>query len=146
MNRRAPLAFSAAQHTARAPGESQALRQIHWQTPVDLSPQYSGSSLLVHYGSPLVTAGNTLIVPVKTGETGGFRVEARAATDGSLQWSLPSDYLLPPHDWTLVFGPADDEVQQLLRSSVRRRSGDGGSWGRLVTCPGHVGKLPHVSI
>ena len=95
-----------AQHTARAPAAAQDLRQIHWQTPVDLLPQYSGSDLLIHYGSPLVTAANTVIVPVKTGETGGFRVEARNGADGSLEWSLPSDYILPEHNWTPVFGPA----------------------------------------
>jgi hypothetical protein len=41
-----------AQHTAQSPVRSQALNHIHWQTPVDLLPQYSGSDLLIHYGSP----------------------------------------------------------------------------------------------
>jgi hypothetical protein len=93
------------QHTALSPAKSQNLTQIRWQTPVDLHPQYSGGELLIHYGSPLVTSLNTVIVPVKTGAGGGFRVDAHAAADGSLKWSLPSDYILPPHDWTPVFGP-----------------------------------------
>ena len=67
------------QHTANSPVASQALQAIHWQTPVDLDPQYSGNDLLIHYGSPLVTAANTVIVPVKTGTTGGFEVEASTA-------------------------------------------------------------------
>ena len=95
-----------AQHTALSPTASQALNQIHWQTPVDLQPQYSGNDLLIHYGSPLITAANTVIVPVKTGATGGFRVEARAGSDGALKWSSTTDYILPPHNWTPVFGPA----------------------------------------
>jgi hypothetical protein len=94
-----------AQHTAVSPVRAQALRRIRWQTPVDLDPQYSGSDLLIHYGSPLVTAANTVIVPVKTGVEGNFRVEARSGADGSLIWALPSDYTLPPHDWIPVFGP-----------------------------------------
>jgi glucose/arabinose dehydrogenase len=64
------------QHTAVSPYASQALQSVAWQTPVDLNPQYTSSgTLLIHYGSPLVTAANTVIVPVKTGATGGFRVE-----------------------------------------------------------------------
>src|SRR5262245_45616019 len=42
------------QHTAISSVASQPLNQIRWQTPVDLSPQYTGSSLLIHYGSPLI--------------------------------------------------------------------------------------------
>jgi uncharacterized protein (TIGR03437 family) len=94
------------EHTAlslNAP--SQPLNRIHWQTPVDLNPQYTGGELLIHYGSPLVTPGNTVIVPVKTGASGGFRVEAHAASDGSLQWMMTTDYVLPPHDWVPEFSP-----------------------------------------
>ena len=94
-----------AQHTAQSITHSQALSGIHWHTPVDLAPQLTGGELLIHYGSPLVTGGNTVIVPVKTGPSGGFRVEARAAADGTLQWSMPTDYILPPSGWTPEFGP-----------------------------------------
>jgi hypothetical protein len=73
---------------------------------VDLQPQYSGNDLLIHYGSPLITAANTVIVPVKTGATEGFQVEARGGSNGALKWSLTTDYVLPPHHWTPVFGPA----------------------------------------
>jgi hypothetical protein len=60
-----------AQHTAQSTTASQPLNRVVWQTPVDLQPQYSGNgSLLAHYGSPLMTAANTIIVPVKTGATG----------------------------------------------------------------------------
>ena len=93
-----------AQHTAISPVRAQDLTRIRWQTPVDLAPQYSSNDLLIHYGSPLITAGNTVLVPVKTGADGGFRMEARNGADGRLVWMLPSDYTLPPHDWTPVFG------------------------------------------
>ncbi len=93
-------------HTALSLSPSQPLNGLHWSTPVDLNPQLSGGELLIHYGSPLVTAQNTVIVPVKTGATSGFRVEAHSAVNGTLQWSLPSDYVLPPHNWVPEFAPA----------------------------------------
>jgi hypothetical protein len=68
-------------------------------------PQYSGNELLIHYGSPLVTAANTVIVPVKTGPFDGFRVEGHSGADGSALWMQTTDYLLPPHSWTPSFGP-----------------------------------------
>jgi hypothetical protein len=96
-----------AQHTAQSTIESQPLNRVVWQTPVDLQPQYSGNgSLLVHYGSPLITQANTVIVPVKTGATGGFRVEARAGSDGALKWSMNTDYILPAANWVPAYGPA----------------------------------------
>jgi hypothetical protein len=94
-----------AQHSATAGIISQHLNRIRWQTPVDLQPQYSDTELLIHYGSPLATAQNTILVPVKTGVDGGFRVEARRVINGGLIWSLDSDYVLPPHDWTPPFQP-----------------------------------------
>ena len=94
------------QHSARAAAPAQTLNQIKWQTPVDLAPQYSGSDLLIHYGSPVITSQNTIIVPVKTTAAGAFRVDARKATDGSLLWSASSDYVLPAANWTPEFGPA----------------------------------------
>ena len=93
-----------AQHTALSTVATQPLQMIHWQTPVDLNPQYSGTTLYIHYGSPLVTAGNTVLFPVKLGVTDTFRVEARRALDGSLLWQLGTDYQLPPHNWTPSVG------------------------------------------
>lgn len=92
------------QHTAVSPAIGQPFEVIRWSTPVDLAPP--SGTIYRHYGSPLVTPANTVIVPVKTGSTGGFRVEARRSTDGSLLWSQNSDYLLPPHNWTPSYSPA----------------------------------------
>jgi hypothetical protein len=94
-----------AQHAAQAPAAMQNLARIHWKTRIDLDPQLSGDELLIHYGSPIVTAANTLILPVKTGATGGFRVEARNAVTGLVIWRADTDYILPPHDWTPMFAP-----------------------------------------
>src|SRR5207302_6853295 len=96
-----------AQHDGLAPAASQPLNRILWQTPVDWQPQYdTNGELNIHYGSPVITRANTVIVPVKTGATDGFEVEALAGATGATNWTLPSDYLQPPHNWTLSFSPA----------------------------------------
>ena len=89
-----------AQHTALSTIASQPLTRLRWSTPVDLAPQYSGGTyLLAHYGPPVITARNTVLLPVKVGAFGGFRFEARSGANGAQVWSLPSDYILPPHRW-----------------------------------------------
>lgn len=102
-----------AQHSARAPATTQALSRIRWTMPVDLKPQLSGDTILIHYASPMITAANTVLVPVKTGPTDGFRIEARAGADGALIWRAKSAYVLPPHDWTPSF-PAHLTAQNRL--------------------------------
>ena len=91
------------QHTALSAVAAQPLQMIRWSTPVDLAPP--ANAILIHYGSPLVTAGNTVIVPVKTGSGGGYLVEARGAQAGALLWSADTDYILPPHNWTPSYAP-----------------------------------------
>ncbi len=89
-----------AQHTAQSAVASQDLNRIAWSTPVDLAPQYTThGDLLIHYGSPVITPNNTVVVPVKTGATGGFLIEARSGATGTLIWSATSDYVLPAHNW-----------------------------------------------
>src|ERR1700722_4961139 len=83
------------QHDAIASVASQPLNRILWQTPVDLNPQYSGDELLIHYGSPSITRSNTVIVPVKTGASGGFEVEALVGATGATNWTQSTDYVLP---------------------------------------------------
>src|SRR5579862_9910630 len=95
-----------AQHSAISPVASQPLHHILWQTSVDLSvPTNNTGELFIHYGSPLITRSNTVIVPVKTTTAGGFRVEAHVGTNGALQWMQSTDYILPPHNWTPSFSP-----------------------------------------
>ena len=88
------------QHTAISGIATQDLNRIIWSTPLDSQPQYQpDGSLLAHYGSPVVTSHNTVVLPMKTGATGGFRAEARYGSNGSLLWRVDSDYRLPPHRW-----------------------------------------------
>ncbi|MES2128669.1 MAG: hypothetical protein V4463_15475 [Pseudomonadota bacterium] len=89
-----------AQHRSQAGVATQALNRILWQAPVDLAPVYSnGGALLTHYGSPVITAQNTVILPVKTGATAGFRFEGRSGSSGAVLWSAASDYVMPAHRW-----------------------------------------------
>src|SRR6185436_7791186 len=76
-----------AQHTSLSPVASQSLSAILWQTPVDLAPTFTDDELFIHYGSPVITANNTLIVPVKTQPDGGFVISAFNAATGTLKWS-----------------------------------------------------------
>ena len=93
-----------AQHTAASAIASQNLGHIAWTTPVDLVPQYTaGGALLTHYGSPVVTTANTIVIPVKTGAGGGYRVEGRTGANGALVWTVLSDYVTPPHNWLPPF-------------------------------------------
>jgi hypothetical protein len=93
-----------AQHSAISPVASQPLHRILWQTSVDLTvPTNNTGELLIHYGSPQITRSNTVIVPVKTTSSGGFRMEAHAGTNGALMWMQSTDYILPPHNWTPSF-------------------------------------------
>jgi hypothetical protein len=92
-----------AQHTAVSANASQTLGKIHWQAPVDTNPP-SGGDLYIHYGSPVVTAANTVLLPVRTA-TGGFEIQARNGANGNLIYTLASDYTQPAHDWVPPYSP-----------------------------------------
>lgn len=95
-----------AQHSGISRFPAQAMNRILWHTPVDLAPQYSGDTLYAHYGCPLVTAANTVIIPVKTGASDGFQVEGHRSSDGALLWTQTTDYSLPAHSWLPSCGVA----------------------------------------
>lgn len=95
-----------AEHTAIGRVPAQRLTRIVWSTPMDLNPQYNGDILYAHYGSPVVSEGNVVVLPVKTGATGGFRIEARNGATGALLWQEATDYVVPPHNWFPTLGPA----------------------------------------
>ena len=110
------------QHTGLADPESEAaqpIQVIHWSTPIDLAPP--SGTIFIHYGSPLVTPANTVVIPIKTGSAGGYRIDARDARDGSLIWSQATDYILPPHNWTPSYSPT------LTRSNRLYFPGAGGT-------------------
>src|SRR5580692_4425369 len=86
------------QHTALSTVQSQPLDAIHWHVPVDLHPPQG--EIFIHYGSPLITAANTVIVPVKTGDN-SFRIEAHNGTTGKrlytqgTGWQAPAASFVP---------------------------------------------------
>src|SRR6266436_8589614 len=91
-----------AQHTAVFPVAAQHLNAIRWTTPIDT--HYTG---FAHYGSPLITASNTVIVPVKT--AAGFQLNAFESATGRLKYTLTNDYIMPPiatnGGWIPVYQP-----------------------------------------
>lgn len=90
------------QHTALSTVQSQPLSKIHWHTPVDLHPP--SGEIFIHYGSPLVTAANTVIVPVKT-NTNSFRVEANNGATGKRLWARATGYQAPEASFVPAMGP-----------------------------------------
>jgi hypothetical protein len=92
-----------AQHTALSTVASQSMDKVRWSTPVDLHPP---GFLGIHYGSPMVTAANTVLVPEKTTSSGNFQVEAHSGLDGSLLWTQTTQYTVPSSEWTPSFGPS----------------------------------------
>jgi hypothetical protein len=98
------------QHTALAPAglTYEPMASLRWATPVDYNPVYSGNDLLIHYGSPMVTTGGEILVPVKVNANGGFQVEAHSPINGNTDWVAQTDYVLPPENsgtWTPEFEP-----------------------------------------
>src|SRR5258708_3949530 len=57
-----------AQHTSSYAAPAQNLNTFKWIASIDLN----NIGALIHYGAPVITAANTVLVPVKTGATGGF--------------------------------------------------------------------------
>lgn len=91
-----------AQHTAIYEPAAADLNTILWSATIDFN-QATG---LAHYGSPLVTAANTVLISVKTA-TDSFFVTARDGRNGTSRYAnLTSDYIAPTHNWYPVFNPA----------------------------------------
>ncbi|MBI1757310.1 MAG: hypothetical protein HYR64_09420 [Fimbriimonas ginsengisoli] len=81
------------------------LQVIKWSTPVDLAPPYdSGGDLLIHYAPPLITRKNTVVItlklpPLSAGLPDRFQAEGHSGVDGSLLWTMSTNYVVPPHTW-----------------------------------------------
>src|SRR5262245_33434788 len=80
---------------------AQRLNVIHWTTLIDAT-FYSGGS---HYGAPLITASNTVLVPITTSTT-IFQVRAFEGATGRPKYTLTNDYRLPFYSyWAPVYQP-----------------------------------------
>jgi hypothetical protein len=94
--RRGPAAWVGfagnAQHTAVARTRPQPFRRIRWTAKVDLAP----NGAPIHYGSPMITAANTVLVPTRVSGKAGFRVVAYAGRNGARRWSINTNYRTPP--------------------------------------------------
>ena len=88
-----------AQHTSIYATPAQSLNTIKWSTNIDFN-----NTTPAHYGSPLITANNTVLVPVKTA-INGFRVDAFNGNSGALKYGIDTDYILPAHNWVPVYNP-----------------------------------------
>jgi hypothetical protein len=93
------------QHTGISGTAAVSLDAIRWEAPVDQTPPFINGDILAHYGSPVITPAGTVIVPVKTDAAGDFQIEAHQGGDGTRQWVLPSDYLVPQHNWFPSYSP-----------------------------------------
>jgi hypothetical protein len=82
-----------AQHTAVYQPAARDLNRIRWST-----------GAFAHYGAPLITSSNTIVVPVKTAS--GFQINVLNGGDGTTKYSLATDYILPSHTWIPVYQPA----------------------------------------
>jgi hypothetical protein len=91
-----------AQHTAVYQPAAQNLNRIRWSTSIDLN----NLGVLAHYGAPLITSANTVLVPVKIAGD-GFQVNAFDGSSGAAKYTLTTDYILPHYDnWIPVYNPA----------------------------------------
>lgn len=90
-----------AQHTAIYQPAAQNLNTIRWSTSVDLN----NTGAYAHYGAPLITAANTVFVPVKTAPSDGFQVSAFDGSSGAAKYTVTTDYVLPSSSWIPVYNP-----------------------------------------
>jgi hypothetical protein len=95
----APTFGGNTQHTSVYTAPAQNLNAIKWSTTIDFHP-----TTIAHYGAPVITASNTVLVPVKTSND-GFRVDAFNGNNGAAKYSINTDYILPAHNWIPVYNP-----------------------------------------
>ena len=89
-----------AQHTANYQPAARDLNRILWSTSIDLN----NTGTYAHYGAPLISVSNTVVVPVKTAGN-GFQINVFNGSDGAAKYSLSTDYILPSYTWIPVYQP-----------------------------------------
>jgi hypothetical protein len=91
------------QHTSTSSVPAAAMGNILWDVEVDKYPQNAGSS---HYAAPSITAANTVVFGVKTGESDGWEIQGRSGANGALMWDKVTDYSVPTTSetsWTSTY-------------------------------------------
>ena len=95
-----PATFGAnAQHTAIYEPRAQPLNRMYWSTPVNLN----NSGGAAHYGAPLITPSNSIVIPVRT--TTGFKLRVVEGVTGALKYELTTDYTIPTSTWVPTYQP-----------------------------------------
>jgi hypothetical protein len=98
-----------AQHTGFYNVPAQHLQRVCWSTSINLH----NTGAYTHYGAPLITPANTVVVPIKT--TNGFQICAFEAPTGRLKYTLLTDYAIPPADWGPVYQPVLASAESGIR-------------------------------
>jgi hypothetical protein len=96
-----------AQHTAQFAVPAQHLNHLRWSSAIETS------FTLFHYGSPIVSASNTVVFAVISNTT--FSVKALEGTTGRLKYTLTTGFRSANVGWGVVFGPVFTEGPQGLR-------------------------------
>jgi hypothetical protein len=101
------------QHSGVSAYPAQPLNNIHWCTPVDTVLENTSGPLYIHYGTPVVTAANTVLVPQRTSANNTYQINAfNGGSGGSFEcpspntplYTLTTDYTPPPHNWIPSYG------------------------------------------
>jgi len=103
------------QHSGDSANAAQTLNSIHWCTPVDTVLEDTAGPLYIHYGTPVVTAANTVLVPQRISAGNTYQINAFSGGSGGKfgcsspntpLYTLTTDYTPPPHDWIPSYGAA----------------------------------------
>jgi len=83
-----------AQHTGIFTAPARNLNLIKWQADID----QNNSGGPAHYGSPLITTLNTVILPVRS-PTDVFMLTGFNGANGAFRFNATSNYIMPSHGW-----------------------------------------------
>jgi len=87
-------------HTNQYSVAAQNLNKTKWFTAID----NRSSGNIAHYGQPLVTPANTVIIIVLNADN-TFTIKGLNAADGSVKWTVNTDYLMPAQNWIASYQP-----------------------------------------
>src|SRR5262249_33874843 len=92
-----------AQHTAVYPVRAQHMNRGLWSNSVDATHTATSS----HYGEPLITPSNTVIVPTVVASIFNYSIKAYEGGTGRLKYTLTNDYrvLRNSSGWRPVYQP-----------------------------------------